>query len=243
MPVALILGATSDIAQAIAKQLAKENFNLILAARNIDYLKRIQHDLQVRYSIQVDTVYFDAISFDQHEHFIQQLSVFPELVILCFGYLGNQNAAEKNWEEAYKILSTNYLGAVSILNRIANEMEKRKKGTIVAISSVAGDRGRKSNYLYGSAKAGLTAYLSGLRNRLYSSGINVITVKPGYVATKMTENMSLPQILVASPEQVAKRIWKAIHGRKNTIYVKKLWLWIMFIIKIIPEPIFKRLNM
>jgi len=159
-------------------------------------------------------MYFDATSYEQHADFLKQTEVIPEVVVVCFGYLGEQKKAEANWDEAYQILATNYIGAVSILNLVAQEMEKRKHGIIIGISSVAGDRGRKSNYIYGSAKAGFTTYLSGLRNRLYTSGVHVLTVKPGYVTTRMTENMNLPKLLTTTPEKVAKSISKAIKKRK-----------------------------
>ncbi|SFV33028.1 SDR family oxidoreductase [Thermoflavifilum thermophilum] len=243
MPTVLILGATSDIAQAIARELAASQYDLILAARNMNYIKRIQKDIQIRYGVRVKPMYFDATSYEQHADFIRQIEVIPELVIVCFGYLGEQKTAQANWEEAYQILATNYIGAVSILNPIAQEMEQRKRGIIVGISSVAGERGRKSNYLYGSAKAGFTAYLSGLRNRLYASGVHVLTVKPGYVNTKMTENKDLPKILTTTPEKVARNICRAIRRKKNALYVKRIWWLVMLIIKCIPESIFKKLNL
>ncbi|MBX6379675.1 MAG: SDR family oxidoreductase [Thermoflavifilum aggregans] len=243
MPTALILGATSDIAQAIARELAAKQYDLILAARNMNYIERIQKDIQIRYGVQVKPKYFDATTYEQHDDFLKQTEVFPEVVVVCFGYLGEQKKAEANWDEAYQILATNYIGAVSILNLVAQEMEKRKQGIIIGISSVAGDRGRKSNYIYGSAKAGFTTYLSGLRNRLYTSGVHVLTVKPGYVTTRMTENMNLPKLLTTTPEKVAKSISKAIRKKKNTIYVKKIWWLVMIIIRCLPESIFKKLNL
>ena len=156
---------------------------------------------------------------------------------------GNHIKAINDWKESERILATNYIGAVSILNIIANDFEKRKSGVIVGISSVAGDRGRMSNYLYGSAKAGLTAYLSGLRNRLFHSGVHVLTVKPGFVRTKMTEGLPLPVLVTADPEQVAKKIYAAIKRRKNTIYILPIWLLIMYIIRNIPEAIFKKMKL
>ena len=148
-----------------------------------------------------------------------------------------------SWEDAARILHTNYTGAVSILNIVATDYMERKSGTIVGISSVAGDRGRGSNFLYGSAKAGFTAYLSGLRNLLFRSGVTVITVKPGFTATKMTAHLNLPPLLTASPEQVGTAVVRAIQARKNTIYVKGLWKWLMLIIRNIPENIFKKMNL
>ena len=158
------------------------------------------------------------------------------------GYLGNQEKAQVDFEEVQKIIDTNYTGIVSLFNIIANDFEKRRSGFIVGISSVAGDRGRKSNYIYGSAKAGLTAYLSGLRNRLYDAHVHVLTVKPGFVATKMTENMDLPKKLTAQPEKVARDIFNAQQKGKNVLYTKWMWKWVMMVIKMIPEWKFKGMN-
>ena len=186
---------------------------------------------------------FDAAQFATHQEFYTSLGLHPDIVVCAFGYLGDQTIAQTDWDECNQILTSNYSGAVSVLNLIANEMESRKSGVIVGISSVAGDRGRQSNYFYGSAKAGFTAYLSGLRNRLFKSNVHVVTVKPGFVATKMTEGLKLPPPLTAKPEQVALKIFKAVEKRKNVIYVLSLWRWIMLVITVIPESIFKKLKL
>jgi len=243
MKTILILGAVSDIAEQIAYQYAVKNYTLILASRNSDRLMHLKSDIEVKHNVPVHVVEFDAVNFSSHQSFYLNLPVRPECVCCVFGYLGEQEIAEKNEEECMRILNTNYVGAVSILNCIANEFEKQKEGTIIGISSVAGDRGRKSNYLYGSAKAGFTTYLSGLRNRLYSSDVHVLTVKPGFVDTQMTKDLSLPPLLTASPNQVAKDIYKAMEKKKNVLYTKWFWKYIMFIIKQIPEPIFKKLSL
>jgi decaprenylphospho-beta-D-erythro-pentofuranosid-2-ulose 2-reductase len=151
--------------------------------------------------------------------------------------------AQKNFKAAQEIINTNYVGAVSILNVVANDFENRKRGTIVGISSVAGDRGRQSNYVYGSAKAGFTAFLSGLRNRLYHHGVHVLTVKPGFVKTQMIENLKTPAPITAIPKQVADRIFKAVRKKKDNIYVLPIWSMIMLVIKSIPEGIFKKLKL
>ena len=243
MKSALILGATSDIAQALAKKLAIDNYELVLAARNMSSLKAIQSDLQIRYDAQVAIAEFDATDFKSHPTFYSSLTQKPPITIAAFGYLGNQSTAAHNWEESLKIIQSNLTGAVSILNIVADHYEEAQNGIIVGISSVAGERGRGSNYLYGSAKAGFTAYLSGLRNRLFSSGAHVVTVKPGFVATKMTEGLDLPKKLTATPEQVAKAIHSALKRRKNVVYVLPVWRMIMFIIKHLPEMLFKRLSL
>jgi len=238
----LILGATSDIAQAIAIKFAQEGYNLMLAGRDLSYLKRIHQDLKLKYDVIIQSYYFDAENYKEHDDFLQQIHEIPDIVILCFGYLGNQLLAEQDWLEAYRIIAANYVGAVSILNRIANLMETKRHGVIIGISSVAGDRGRRSNYIYGSAKAGLTAYLSGLRSRLYPYGVQVITVKPGYVKTRMTEGLNLPKMLTSSPEKAARKIYKGMIKKRNIIYIKGIWMIIMTFIRCIPEGLFKRIK-
>ena len=173
---------------------------------------------------------------------MNKLEEKPLGVISAVGYLGDQEKAQTNFEEAKKIIDTNYTGIVSLFNIIANDFEQRRSGFIVGISSVAGDRGRKSNYIYGSAKAALTAYLSGLRNRLYDAQVNVLTVKPGFVATSMTAGMDLPEKLTAQPEEVAKDIYEAQQKGKNVLYTKWIWRWVMLIICNIPEFQFKKMS-
>lgn len=239
----LILGAGSDIAVACARKFASEKYNILLAGRNKERFEPLRSDLIIRNGIEAAEYEFDAADFGSHTQFYSSLKNKPDVTICVFGYLGDQAAAQSDWEACEKTINTNYTGAVSILNIIANDYEQKKNGTIIGISSVAGDRGRQSNYIYGSAKAGFSAYLSGLRNRLYKSGANVVTVKPGFVATKMTEDLNLPAPLTASPEQVANDIFKAYKKRKHTLYTKWMWKYIMLIIKNIPEPIFKKLKL
>ncbi len=238
----LILGAGSDIAKAVARKYANNGYNIYLAARKSDKLKDFASDISIRCNVKVKCLEFDALNYNSHQDFYNNLTEKPLGIVVAVGYLGEQKQAEQDFSQAEKIINTNYTGIVSILNIIANDFEKRKPGFIVAISSVAGDRGRKSNYLYGSAKAALNAYLSGLRNRLNSSNIQVLTVKPGFVATKMTEGMDLPKKLTATPEQVANAIYKAQQKNKNVLYTKWIWRWIMLIIKHIPEAIFKKMS-
>jgi len=243
MNTVLILGASSDMAVAIAKKLAGEGSNIQLAARNVERLKPLQSDLSIRYSITCTLHEFDAERSDQHAAFFTGLTSAPDVTICVFGYLGEQKLAESDWKECERTIQVNYTGAVSILNAAANHYAAKKAGLIVGISSVAGERGRQSNYFYGSAKAGFTAYLAGMRNRLFHHGVHVLTVKPGFVYTRMTEALTLPKPLTATPEQVADSIVNAMKKKKNTIYVKWFWRWIMLIIKSIPEPIFKKLKM
>lgn len=239
----LILGATSDIARALAHEFARHGYSLQLAARDPSQLDTLAKDLRIRFQQEVQTLAFDAIHYDEHAQFYQQLSPAPSVVIAVFGYLGDQEKGQSDWSEAATILNTNYTGAVSILNVVAEDFASKKAGTIVGISSVAGDRGRGSNYLYGSAKAGLTEYLSGLRNRMTEVGVSVVTVKPGFVDTSMTEDLDLPALLTAQPEAVAKDVYRAVKRRKDVIYTRWFWQWIMLVIKVIPERIFKKLRL
>jgi decaprenylphospho-beta-D-erythro-pentofuranosid-2-ulose 2-reductase len=239
----LILGATSDIAVAIGSKYAAEGYSLTLAARDEGRTRIIAADLNIRYKVPVYITRFDALDFKSHEMFYKSLPEAPSIVFCVFGVLGDQGVAERSWQECATIIDSNYTGAVSILNVVAADFEQRKGGTIVGISSVAGDRGRQSNYFYGSAKAGFTAYLSGMRNRLFKSGVHVVTVKPGFMKTRMIEGMKTPGPLTASPEVVAKHIFKATAARKNVIYVLPIWRLIMFIICLIPESVFKKLKL
>ncbi|SFP94635.1 SDR family oxidoreductase [Parafilimonas terrae] len=243
MSTVLILGATSDMAVAIARKMAAKGNNIQLAARNAGRLQALQSDISIRYGVNCAIYEFDATDFATHSSFYLSLSPKPDIVICVFGYMSDTLAASKNWEESLKIINSNYTGAVSVLNIVAEDFAERNSGTIVGISSVAGERGRQSNYIYGSAKAGFTAYLSGLRNRLYKHKVHVVSVLPGFVNTKMTAELKLPPLLTADTEQVAAAVEKAIGKKQNVVYVKWFWKWIMMIIKSIPENIFKKKNL
>lgn len=243
MPAVLLLGATSDMATAIARKFAQDKFDIILAGRNTKPLEEFKTDLEIRYQIKAAVVQFDAVNFSSHATFYKDLPFNPDITICIFGYLGDQQRSVTDWKEAENVIQSNYTGAVSILNIIAEDYANKKSGVIVGISSVAGERGRQSNYIYGSAKAGFTAYLSGLRNRLYKAGVHVITVLPGFVYTKMTADLKLPPLLTATPQQVAAAVLNAVINKKNVVYVKWMWRWIMLTIKSIPEPFFKKLKL
>ena len=239
----LVLGARSDIAKAVAHEFAQNGYNLYLAARESQLLNNFAKDLIVRYGIDVKCYDFDVLNYSSHQFFYRDLPEKPIGVISAIGYLGKQDVASLNFEELNKIVTTNYLGVISIFEIIAADFELNQSGFIIGISSVAGDRGRASNYLYGSAKSGLTTYLSGLRNRLYKSKVHVLTVKPGFVDTQMTKDMALPRMLTATPEKVSRDIFNALNKKKNTIYTINIWFVIMGIIRNLPEFIFKRMNL
>ena len=238
----LIIGAKSDIAKAVAREYAKHGYDLYLAARSSDELQEFADDVTVRTQRAVNLVELDILDYKSHQEFYNKLDEKPLGVISAIGYLGEQKKAQADFTEAQQIMDTNYTGVVSLFNIIANSFEKRKSGFIIGICSVAGDRGRKSNFIYGSAKAALSTYLSGLRNRLNDAHVHVMTVKPGFVNTKMTKGMNLPQNMTLQPEDVAKDIYKAHQKGKNVLYTKWIWRYVMIIIRMIPEWKFKGMN-
>lgn len=243
MKYALIVGAGSDMAYATAKEFAENGYGLYLTARNEEQLDVLKKDLQARYDVPVKAFVLDITAYDSHKGVLAELEPFPVACACFVGYLGEQPKAEVDFEEARKIIEVNYLGPVRLLNLMAEQYEKMGEGNILGVSSVAGERGRQSNYFYGSAKAGFTAYLSGLRNRLYRHGVQVTTIKPGFVNTKMTQELELPKLLTAEASEVGKAIFNAFKKNKDVIYVRPVWWLIMKNIKLIPEPVFKRMKL
>ena len=238
----LIVGSKSDIAKALAEKYAKAGFDLYLAARNSSEQADFANDLKIRFQRDVLLLDFDVVDYAAHQQFYESLPESPVGLILVAGYLGDQEKAQESMDETRKIIDTNYTGLVSLTNIIANDFERRGEGFIIGVTSVAGDRGRKANYIYGSAKGALSIYLSGLRNRLCEHNVQVMTVKPGFVNTQMTAGMDLPAALTAEPVDVANDIFSAQQHKKNIIYTKWHWRWVMKIINSIPESLFKRLS-
>jgi len=239
----LIVGGGSDIGRAIAIAYAKARRPLFLTARQPERLERDAADLRLRYVAAVTLLDFDLLDTAAHRNLIARLPSLPGTVICVAGLLGNQADAADEPEQAELIMRTNYLAPALFLGEIANRMERRGGGTIIGISSVAGDRGRATNYLYGSAKAGFTAFLSGLRNRLAASGVHVVTVKPGFVNTRMTQGMKLPALLTAEHDEVGRAVLRADERRRDIVYVRPVWLPIMAIICLLPERVFKRMKL
>lgn len=234
----LLLGGRSDIGVACAHEFAANGFDIILAARSLSELENSVKDFEIRHDVRAYAVEFDAAATETHPEFYASLPAKPYVVLYAIGSLGDQKISEKDWSEAEEVISSNYTGAISILSIVANDLESRNEGAIIGISSVAGERGRQSNYIYGSAKAGFTAFLAGLRHRLAKTDVKVLTVKPGFVATKMTAEMDLPKPLTATPERVAKAVFKAYKNGKNTVYSLGIWRQIMFAVRAVPETIF-----
>lgn len=241
-PPVLILGARSDIGKATAHAFAALGHPIQLAARRADTLDADRSDIALRHNVDVTLHEFDALDLRSHEAFIDQLPELSEIAVCAVGLMGEQSENERYIDVASRVMRSNYEGPVSILAVLANRFEDRSHGTLVGISSVAGERGRATNYVYGSAKAGFTAFLSGLRNRLAKKGVHVVTVSPGFVATQMTEGLDLPAKLTAQPEEVGKAIIRAVAKKRNIIYVRPIWWLIMMIIRNIPEFIFKGLK-
>lgn len=241
-PPVLILGARSDIAKATAHAFAALGHPIQLAARRAETLEPDRADIALRHNVDVTLHEFDVLDTAGHADFVKQLPALPDIAICAIGVMGEQSQNERNLEDAARVMRSNYEGPASIFAVLANQFEARRAGTLVGISSVAGDRGRATNYVYGSAKAGFTAYLSGLRNRLAKKGVHVVTVLPGFVATQMTEGMDLPDKLTAQPDEVAQAILRAVKKTKNIIYVRSVWWLIMMIIRNIPDGIFKKLK-
>lgn len=242
MSYVLIIGAKSDIAKEVAREYAKNGYDLYLAGRDINSLDGLANDIQTRSNVDIKLKELDLADFDAHESFYNNLEEKPLGVVVVAGYMAEQKDCEQDFVKTLNTININYTGAVSLLNIVANDMEQNKNGFIVGVSSVAGDRGRKTNYIYGSSKAAFSTYLSGLRNRLFESGVKVLTVKPGFVATKMTQGLDLPEKLTAQPEDVAKDIFNAQQKGKDVLYTKGIWRLIMLIIKHIPEFIFKKMS-
>ncbi|AWK90293.1 SDR family oxidoreductase [Azospirillum thermophilum] len=236
----LILGAASDIGRAIARRYAETGRPLILAARDPERLEPDAADLRLRYKVPVSLHAFDVLDRDGNAGFLDGLGELPGTVVCTVGLLGRQEEDQHSPAATERIIATNFTGPALVLGLLADRMEAAGGGTIVAVSSVAGDRGRASNYIYGSAKAGLTAFLSGLRNRLAGKGVHVVTVKPGFVRTRMTEGMPLPGLLTADPDEVGRAVVRAEARGKDVIYVRPIWRLVMTVIRLLPEALFKR---
>ena len=243
----VIIGASSSLGRAMAACFARRDFALVLAGRDTAELEVIAQDLRVRYARPCRVVHFDALDGGSHPAFVTECTAAlggpPDGAVLCFGDLPVQEEAQADFTVARRCLDTNYTGAMSVMERFAAQFEARGSGFLAAVSSVAGDRGRKSNYHYGAAKAALSAFLGGLQNRLHARGVSVTTIKPGFLDTKMTWGLKLPAPLVTSPERAADIAVRGILKRRGVVYVPGYWRLIMLIIRHIPGVIFKRLSL
>ncbi len=240
----LVLGATSTVARFLCQELARKRDRLFLAGRDADELERLEADLRVRFGADVRTGRVDALDFEEHSRFVEEAVAQMggiEGVIYAIGALGDQPHDSFDPGKARRLVDVNFISAVTFLNPVAAILESQGSGFILGLSSVAGDRGRQSNLVYGAAKGGLSLYLQGLRNRLDAKGVRVLTVKLGVVDTAMTYGLS-GLLLPAQPEPVARALSKVIDKPGGVYYVPSFWRWIMLAVCAIPERIFKRMK-
>lgn len=242
----LIVGGASAIAAACAREWVKAGASFMLAGRHETRLGAVAADLRVRGAHRVGTFVLDVNDFSQHRALLD--ATLAELgridiVLVAHGTLSDQSECERDPAAAVREFSVNALATIALLTLLANTFAAQKSGSIVVISSVAGDRGRASNYVYGAAKAAVTTFCEGLRARLFKSGVTVLTVKPGFVDTPMTAGLALPAPLVASPERVAADIVRAVARGKDSIYTPWFWAQIMLVIRALPGFVFKRISL
>lgn len=239
----LILGGRSDIGLAIAHRFAALGHPIQLAGRDVEALRLDGSDITLRHGVEVSLHAFDVLEMEQAISFIKELDPLPGVAVCAVGVLPDQERAVNDVELATLALRTNFEGPAIVLSALASRFEARGSGTIVGIGSVAGNRGRASNYIYGAAKSGFAAFLSGLRNRLAATGVHVVTVLPGFVDTRMTRGMDLPSRLTAHPDEVATCVVRAVRRKRDVVYVKPVWRLVMLVIGLIPERVFKKLRL
>lgn len=242
----LIIGATSAIANACARRWAAQGARLFLVARNGERLQQVADDLVARGAKLAACYELDVNDLDRHAAMLAQCQTelgSLDIVLVAPGTLPDQAQCQADAAVAIREFNTNVTSIIGLLTPIANLIEAQKRGTIAVISSVAGDRGRPSNYLYGSAKAALSAFCEGLNARLFKAGAHVVTIKPGFVATPMTAGLPLPGPLVATPDKVAADITRAIEKNKDVLYTPWFWSLIMLIIRLVPKFLFKRASL
>lgn len=242
----LIIGGTSAIATACARLWAQRHGRFMLAGRNPEKLRQTAADLLARGATEVQTHVLDLDDLDGHAAMLDSAQQFLrriDIALIAHGSLPDQQACESDADLAVQAFTRNGLNVIALLTRLGNRMEVQGSGSIAVIASVAGDRGRPGNYLYGSAKAAVSVFCSGLRARLFKSDVHLLTVKPGFVDTPMTQGLALPGLLLAQPDRVAMDIVRALQKRRSTLYTPWFWAPIMLVIKSIPEFVFKRLSL
>ena len=237
----LLTGATSGIGRAVARALAQRGDRIVLASRSAVEVERLARDLEQRYGAQVSSETFDALDCASNRALIDRCLTGGALdgVIFCHGVMFEQSAAEADPQLAWEMTTVNLMSPIAILEAVVPHFEARQSGWLAAISSVAGDRGRRSNALYGASKAALDTYLEGLEARLSSAGVRVITVKPGPVDTRMTWGRDSP--LVVKPERVARDLLRGVRRGRSVVYTPWFWRPIMAVLRMLPRRLFRRL--
>lgn len=242
----LIVGATSAIAEATARHFAAAGDAIFLVGRRADRLRAIAADLDIREAASVGFHLMDINDLDRHALMLEvaekALGGGIDTVLIAHGTLANQKACQQDPQLAVQELGTNAVSTIALLTPLANRFEKQGFGTLAVISSVAGDRGRESNYVYGSAKAALDTFLEGLRQRLHKAGVRVVTIKPGFIDTPMTEAFK-KGILWASPERVSKRIYQSLNSSRDVVYAPFYWRYIMLVVRLMPRMVFKAIRL
>lgn len=242
----LVLGAASAIAVACARRWAAQGARFLLVARNAERLDLVAADLLARGASAAEVHVMDMTDFAAHAELVARCarSLQPlDIALVAHGTLPDAERCAQDAELAVREFTTNATSTIALLTRLAPVLRAQGRGSLAVVSSVAGDRGRPSNYLYGAAKAAVSTYCEGLRAQLFASGVHVMTVKPGFVDTPMTRHLSLPGLLLATPDAVARRIVRGIEQRRATLYTPGFWRWIMLVIRCIPETLFKRLKL
>jgi short-subunit dehydrogenase len=241
----LIIGATSAIAEATGRRLAQVGDAVFLVARNEQKVAAVRDDLALRGASWVGAAVMDAVDHGAHQGVIEEARAAMgglDVVLIAHGVLPDQGASQGSYAQTLECFEVNALGVISLLTRLAGYLEEQGSGAVVVITSVAGDRGRASNYVYGSAKGAVTIFLQGLRNRLHKSGVRVITVKPGFVDSPMTRGFE-KGVLWSKPDQIAAGIVRSLGRSKDVVYLPFYWRWIMLVIRLIPERVFKRMSL
>jgi decaprenylphospho-beta-D-erythro-pentofuranosid-2-ulose 2-reductase len=241
----LVIGATSAMAEACSRLWAAQGCSLFLVARDAARLDAMAADLKVRGAAQVGVAVLDLNELARHAGLVESAAAAMgdiDIALIAHGTLGDQQAGERDFTVALQELNTNAIGVMSLLTLLANRMQAQRRGSLVVISSVAGDRGRASNYIYGTAKGAVTLFTQGLRQRLHRDGVQVLTIKPGFVDTPMTRAFKKGP-LWATPESIARGILKAIEARRSEVYLPGFWAPIMWIIRHLPNVVFNRIKL
>jgi short-subunit dehydrogenase len=242
----LIIGASSAIAAACARHWAADGAQLMLVGRDAEKLDAVARDLSVRGAASTSTFVLDALDTPRHADMldaaVKTLGTI-DVALIAHGTLPDQQACQDDVPQTLDAFASNATSVIALLTLLATHLERQGHGALAVITSVAGDRGRPSNYVYGSAKAAVSTFCEGLRPRLFKAGVSLTDIRPGFVNTPMTAGLPLPALLVAEPDAVAARIVHGIARQRDVLYVPAFWALILLIVRLLPRPLFKRLSL